>query len=76
MKSARSARYLASNASLPFKNAMDITLAMQNPDHMEGIFVESVVNPDSLKSCDCPVAKTLELGVGATIARAGGGMAF
>ena len=42
---------------------------MQNPNDVDGVFVQKVINPDGLKSRNRPRAKSLKLGVAGTIAR-------
>ena len=47
----------ASPPCLTLKKAFNIALAVQNPNDVEGVFVQKVINPDGLKSRNRPRAK-------------------
>ena len=58
-----------SNTHLTFKNGFNITLAVQNANDAEGIFIYPIINPDGFESRNRPRSKILELRVVGTIAR-------
>src|ERR1019366_4532675 len=57
-----------SNTHLTFKNGFNITLAVQNANNAEGIFIYPITNPDGFESRNRPGAKSLKLQIDGTIA--------
>lgn len=52
-----------------FQQALYITLAVQNPDDLNVVIVNQIINPNSFKPWDGPGAKVLKLRVGENISR-------
>jgi len=46
-----------SAGSPTFKDALNISFAVQNPKYVDGVFPEKIINPNSFKSSDRPGAK-------------------
>jgi hypothetical protein len=67
-------RESASENLFAFKDAFNISLAMQNPNDAEGVFIHNVVNPDGLKSRNRPGVEIFKMRVGGTIVRTHKGM--
>ena len=55
---------------LIFKDAFNIAFAMQNPNHMENLFVHQIINSDRFKSNNRPRAQISQLRVTRKTARA------
>jgi len=53
---------------LIFKDALNISFAVQNPDNLENLFVRDVINSDHFKSNNRPRAQILQLRVTGKIA--------
>jgi hypothetical protein len=44
----------ASDGSLMFEDAFNISFAVQNPNDVDDVFVQQVINPDGFKSSHRP----------------------
>jgi hypothetical protein len=63
-----------SAGSFTFKDAFNISFAVQNPKDVDGVFIKKIINPNGFKSRNRPRAQILKLRIARSIARAHKGM--
>ena len=59
---------------LAFKDAFDISFSVQDPDDVDVVFMQKVIDPNGFKSRNRPRAQILKLRIARRIARSHNGM--
>ena len=67
-------RFYSSDPLLTIEDSFNISFAVQNPNDVDDVFVQQVINPDGFKSSNRPLAEILKLRIARKIARTHKGM--